>query len=325
LLLRRVLCIRGNSRDEVAVKTSSAGQVSQKWMESRALGGVSKLALCAGLSLLFVAGAAPAQAQFGWFGAGAGPAEPGYTARYYARGPAAHRHAVRHTRGKTGKAAKEANDEPAKPVVGPLIIAISINRQHLTVYDGERPVASTIISTGVKGHETPFGVFSVLQKELLHHSNLYSNAPMPHMQRITWSGVALHAGMVTGRPASHGCIRLPGFRNPLVRHDQGWGAGDHLAQRGRADRILESAPIHNAGDAVPCRRCDAKRDGSHGRCAGPRGSLGCRRQAAGCRTDRFPRQDADSAHGERRSPRQGSAASGCLSGALGLCRNGADA
>jgi lipoprotein-anchoring transpeptidase ErfK/SrfK len=209
LLLRRVLCIRGNSRDEVAVKTSSAGQVSQKWMESRALGQVSKLALCAGLSLLFVAGAAPAQAQFGWFGAGAGPAEPGYTARYYARGPAARRHAVRHTRGKTGKAAKEANDEPAKPVVGPLIIAISINRQHLTVYDGERPVASTIISTGVKGHETPFGVFSVLQKELLHHSNLYSNAPMPHMQRITWSGVALHAGMVTGRPASHGCIRLP--------------------------------------------------------------------------------------------------------------------
>jgi hypothetical protein len=72
LLLRRVLCIRGNSRDEVAVKTSSAGQVSQNRMESRALGGVSKLALCAGLSLLFVAGAAPAQAQFGWFGGLAG-------------------------------------------------------------------------------------------------------------------------------------------------------------------------------------------------------------------------------------------------------------
>ena len=190
------------------MNTSSAGQMAQKWMESRELAGVSRLALCAGLSLLFVASAAPAQAQFGWFGAGAEPARA-YAARYYARGPVVRRHAVRHARAKTAKADKAAKEEPAKPIVGPLIISISVNKQHLTVYDGERPVASTVISTGVKGHETPFGVFSVLQKELLHHSNLYSNAPMPHMQRITWSGVALHAGHVTGRQASHGCIRLP--------------------------------------------------------------------------------------------------------------------
>jgi hypothetical protein len=160
------------------------------------------------MSLLFVASAAPAEAQFGWFGIGAGPGPGAYEARHYSPSYS-RRHAVRHAHGKAAKTAKAAKEEPAKPVVGPLIIAISVNRQHLTVYDGERPIASTVISTGVKGRETPFGVFSVLQKELLHHSNLYSNAPMPHMQRITWSGVALHAGMVTGRPASHGCIRLP--------------------------------------------------------------------------------------------------------------------
>jgi lipoprotein-anchoring transpeptidase ErfK/SrfK len=189
------------------VKKRSAGHAAD-WMESRALGGASRLAICAGLSLLVVTSAAPAQAQFGWFGAArAEHMARAYHARYHVRSAVARRHATRYARGKTQAAAKK--EEPAKPIVGPLIIAISINKQHLTVYDGERPVASTVISTGVKGRETPFGVFNVLQKELLHHSNLYSNAPMPHMQRITWSGVALHAGMVTGRPASHGCIRLP--------------------------------------------------------------------------------------------------------------------
>ncbi|MBV9813885.1 MAG: L,D-transpeptidase family protein, partial [Acetobacteraceae bacterium] len=184
--------------------------MAENWMESRALGGVSRIALCAGLSLIFAASAAPAQAQFGWFGGGVDPAARTYEAtRHYARVPATRRHAARHSAAKMAKAGKTAKEEPSKPIVGPLIISVSVNRQHLTVYDGDRPVASTVISTGVKGHETPFGVFNVLQKELLHHSNLYSNAPMPHMQRITWSGVALHAGVVTGRPASHGCIRLP--------------------------------------------------------------------------------------------------------------------
>jgi L,D-transpeptidase catalytic domain len=65
------------------------------------------------------------------------------------------------------------------------------------------------VSTGMQGRPTPMGVFSVIQKEIFHRSNLYSNAPMPYMQRITWSGVALHAGVLPGYPASHGCIRLP--------------------------------------------------------------------------------------------------------------------
>ena len=79
----------------------------------------------------------------------------------------------------------------------------------MTVYDNGTPVAVSPISTGMPGHPTPMGIFSVIQKQRWHHSNLYSNAPMPYMQRITWSGVALHAGVVPGHPASHGCIRLP--------------------------------------------------------------------------------------------------------------------
>src|SRR2546430_3535904 len=77
-----------------------------------------------------------------------------------------------------------------------------------TLYSDGQPIAYSRVSTGVPGHPTPTGVFSVIQKDRWHHSNIYSNAPMPFMQRITWSGVALHQGVVTGRPASHGCIRL---------------------------------------------------------------------------------------------------------------------
>jgi lipoprotein-anchoring transpeptidase ErfK/SrfK len=106
------------------------------------------------------------------------------------------------------QSAKTAKPQPPKPV-GPLIIAISIGSQHVTVYDNGSPVATAPVSTGMQGRPTPMGVFSVIQKEIFHRSNLYSNAPMPYMQRITWSGVALHAGVLPGYPASHGCIRLP--------------------------------------------------------------------------------------------------------------------
>src|SRR6202521_5038854 len=98
--------------------------------------------------------------------------------------------------------------ESAKPQ-GPLILAISIERQSLKIYDANGFFAETPISTGMRGHPTPMGVFSVIQKHKFHHSNIYSGAPMPYMQRITWSGVAMHAGVLPGRPASHGCIRMP--------------------------------------------------------------------------------------------------------------------
>lgn len=91
----------------------------------------------------------------------------------------------------------------------PLIIAISINKQNVKVYDANGLFASAPVSTGMAGHATPMGAFSVIQKQKMHHSNIYSGAPMPFMQRITWSGVAMHAGVLPGYRASHGCIRMP--------------------------------------------------------------------------------------------------------------------
>ncbi len=92
---------------------------------------------------------------------------------------------------------------------GPLQIVISISQQRLYLYSDGTLVADVPVATGVPGHLTPLGVFSIIDKDRYHHSNLYSNAPMPYMQRITWSGVALHEGPGVGRPASHGCIRMP--------------------------------------------------------------------------------------------------------------------
>ena len=100
---------------------------------------------------------------------------------------------------------KPKSQEVAK---GPLQIIISIADQRISVYDDGTLIARSSVSTGVPGHPTPIGVFSVIGKELWHRSNIYSAAPMPYMQRITWSGIALHAGVLPGHPASHGCIRL---------------------------------------------------------------------------------------------------------------------
>ncbi len=92
---------------------------------------------------------------------------------------------------------------------GPVSVLISIPDQKAYVYRGDSLVAVSTVSTGKEGNETPVGVFTILQKKKMHHSNLYDNAPMPFMQRLTWDGVALHAGKNPGFPASHGCIRMP--------------------------------------------------------------------------------------------------------------------
>ncbi len=91
----------------------------------------------------------------------------------------------------------------------PLLFVVSLNDQKLQAWRGNAMIAETKISSGKPGHSTPTGVFSVLHKTKFHRSNLYSNAPMPWMQRLTWTGVALHQGVVPDYPASHGCIRLP--------------------------------------------------------------------------------------------------------------------
>ena len=114
----------------------------------------------------------------------------------------------RQARRRQGKKLEASLKQAAKPQ-GPLIIAISIQQQRLKIYDAAGFFAETPISSGMPGHPTPMGVFSVIQKQKLHHSNIYSGAPMPYMQRITWSGIAIHAGVLPGYPASHGCIRMP--------------------------------------------------------------------------------------------------------------------
>jgi L,D-transpeptidase catalytic domain len=102
----------------------------------------------------------------------------------------------------------EQKAKPQEVAKGPLQIIVSIADQRISVYDDGTLIARSSVSTGVQDHPTPVGVFSVIGKELWHRSNIYSAAPMPYMQRITWSGIALHAGVLPGHPASHGCIRL---------------------------------------------------------------------------------------------------------------------
>jgi hypothetical protein len=92
---------------------------------------------------------------------------------------------------------------------GPVVIVISLPEQLAHVYRNGIRIGVSTVSTGKPGYETPTGVFTILQKHREHYSNLYDNAPMPFMQRLTWDGVALHAGRVPGYPASHGCVRLP--------------------------------------------------------------------------------------------------------------------
>jgi L,D-transpeptidase catalytic domain len=91
----------------------------------------------------------------------------------------------------------------------PLMAIVSLRDQWITVYDAKGWILRAPVSSGTKGRETPAGIFSIIQKVEDHYSNLYDDAYMPHMQRITWSGIALHGGVLPGRPASHGCIRLP--------------------------------------------------------------------------------------------------------------------
>src|ERR1700722_13034670 len=112
-------------------------------------------------------------------------------------------------------AAKPAN--PARPTETtaprdagePIMAIVSIKSQQVTIYDADGWIFRAPVSTGIKGRETPAGIFSVVEKDKDHHSNLYDDAWMPNMERITWSGIALHCGPLPGHAASHGCIRMP--------------------------------------------------------------------------------------------------------------------
>src|ERR1700678_1588060 len=119
-------------------------------------------------------------------------------------------------------AAKQAR--PARPTEAtaprvadqPIMAIVSIKSQQVTIYDADGWILRAPVSSGTTGRETPAGVFSVVQKDKDHHSNLYDDAWMPNMQRITWSGIALHGGPLPGYAASHGCVRMPfGFAETL--------------------------------------------------------------------------------------------------------------
>jgi lipoprotein-anchoring transpeptidase ErfK/SrfK len=113
------------------------------------------------------------------------------------------------SRDKSSTKVKPAADDVAARAKGILSVIITIDKQQVTLYSDGQPIARSRVSTGVPGHPTPTGVFSIIQKDRWHRSNLYYNAPMFFMQRVTWSGVAMHQGVVPNSPASHGCIRLP--------------------------------------------------------------------------------------------------------------------
>ena len=99
---------------------------------------------------------------------------------------------------------------------GPVLVYVDLTRQRATVYRNGVRIGVSTISSGKDGHETPTGVFTILEKNVVHHSKTYDDAPMPFQQRLTWMGVALHAGNLPGYPASHGCVRIPMFADKAV-------------------------------------------------------------------------------------------------------------
>lgn len=135
-------------------------------------------------------------------------------------------------------------DEPRRWVNrgggGRLRVVVSLPQQRAYVFEGSRLIASSRVSTGRRGHATPVGSFRILEKKVKHRSNRYANAPMPYMQRLTYYGIALHAGHLPGYPASHGCIRLPwGFARKLY----------NLTERGTVVTVTNRRTRH-AEDAL---------------------------------------------------------------------------
>jgi L,D-transpeptidase catalytic domain len=113
-------------------------------------------------------------------------------------------------------AAAKKNQNPKRADFGyssphgvPVLAVVALSDQRVTIYDANGKILQSPVSTGQKGYETPAGIYSVVEKNREHYSNVYEGASMPFMQRLTWSGIALHAGVLPGHPASHGCIRMP--------------------------------------------------------------------------------------------------------------------
>ena len=131
--------------------------------------------------------------------------------------------------------------QPERMTSGAVEIVVSIPQQVAYIYRGGTLIGLTTVSTGRPGHETPTGTFPIMEKHREHYSNLYNSAPMPFMQRLTMGGIALHAGQIPGRPASHGCVRLPlAFARILFG----------VTQVGAAVHIIDEAPTPASALAV---------------------------------------------------------------------------
>ena len=138
---------------------------------------------------------------------------------------------------------------------GPVLVFVDLSKQLATVYRNGVRIGVSTVSTGKPGHETPTGVFTILQKDAKHRSSLYHDAPMPYQQRLTWDGVALHAGGLPGYPESHGCVHLPfAFAKALfdttARSTTVVIAGDasHPVETGRGQVLLPSDAASPEGE-----------------------------------------------------------------------------
>src|SRR5216683_1877028 len=114
-----------------------------------------------------------------------------------------------HAGARSGRSERSVDTIESRAAGEPIMAIVSLRDQRITVYDAKGWILRAPVSSGQKGRETPAGIFSVIEKQAEHYSNLYDDAYMPHMQRITWSGIALHGGVLPGHPASHGCVRMP--------------------------------------------------------------------------------------------------------------------
>jgi L,D-transpeptidase catalytic domain len=136
--------------------------------------------------------------------------------------------------GASARSGREGRHAELRATDKPVMAIVSLRDQRISIYGAAGKIREAPVSTGSAGYETPAGIFSIVQKKEMHSSNLYEDGEMPFMQRLTWTGIALHAGVLPGRPASHGCIRLPmafaqqlfqltdlGMRVLIVRDDMG--------------------------------------------------------------------------------------------------------
>ncbi len=182
-----------NSPAPATVKPGSAPEKAASRKSSSTLRADIRVIILAAFAALII-NPGIARAQFAYW-----PQYGAWPGQYV---PHRHKHSERRT------SPESKNVQAETPPKGPLQIIISIADQRVSLYENAALIARSSVSTGMQHHPTPVGVFSVIGKQRWHRSNIYSGAPMPYMQRITWSGIALHAGVLPGYPASHGCIRM---------------------------------------------------------------------------------------------------------------------